>query len=52
MIIQEYLPGKEYTVDVLSDLDGNSLLAIPRERIEVKAGISSKGKITLMNLWN
>ncbi len=47
MIIQEYLPGKEYTIDVLSDLDGNALVAIPRERIEVKAGISFKGKIIL-----
>ena len=47
MIIQEYLPGKEYTIDVLSDLDGNALIAIPRERIEVKAGISFKGKIIL-----
>ena len=47
MIIQEYLPGKEYTIDVLSDLDGKALLAIPRERIEVKAGISFKGKIIL-----
>lgn len=47
MIIQEYLPEKEYTIDVLSDLDGRALLAIPRERIEVKAGISFKGKIIL-----
>jgi len=47
MIIQEYLPDKEYTIDVLSDLDGRALLAIPRERIEVKAGISFKGKIIL-----
>jgi carbamoyl-phosphate synthase large subunit len=47
MIIQEYLLGKEYTIDVLSDLDSNALLAIPRERIEVKAGISFKGKIIL-----
>jgi len=47
MIIQEYLPGKEYTIDVLSDLDGNALIAIPRERIEAKAGISFKGKIIL-----
>jgi carbamoyl-phosphate synthase large subunit len=47
MIIQEYLPGKEYTIDVLSDLNGNALIAIQRERIEVKAGISFKGKIIL-----
>ena len=47
MLIQKYLPGKEYTIDVLSDLDENALLAIPRERVEVKAGISFKGKIIL-----
>lgn len=47
MIIQEFLPGKEYTIDVLADMDGTALLAIPRERIEVKAGISFKGKIIL-----
>ena len=47
MLIQEYLPEKEYTIDVLSDLDGNSLIAIPRERIEVKSGISFKGRVIL-----
>jgi len=47
MIIQEYLPGKEYTIDVLSDLEGNPLVAVPRERIEVKAGISVKGRIVI-----
>jgi len=44
-IIQEYLPGKEYTVDCLSDAEGNLLLCVPRERIETKAGISVKGKV-------
>ena len=44
-IIQEYLEGKEYTVDCLADMDGNLLLCIPRERIETKSGISTKGKI-------
>jgi len=47
LIIQEYLPGKEYTIDVLSDLEGNPLVAVPRERIEVKAGISVKGRIVM-----
>jgi carbamoyl-phosphate synthase large subunit len=47
MIIQEYLPNKEYTIDVMSDLDGNPIVAIPRERVEIKAGISSKGKVVL-----
>jgi carbamoyl-phosphate synthase large subunit len=44
-IIQEYLEGKEYTVDCLADMNGNLLLCIPRERIETKSGISTKGRI-------
>lgn len=45
MIFQEYLPGTEYTVDVLSDLTEKPIMAIPRIRIDTKAGISVKGKI-------
>jgi len=45
MLIQEYLPGEEYTVDVLSDLSGVPLLAVPRARLETKEGISSKGRV-------
>jgi carbamoyl-phosphate synthase large subunit len=45
MIFQEYLPGTEYTVDVLSDLNEKPIMAIPRIRIDTKAGISVKGKI-------
>src|ERR671928_477747 len=45
MIFQEYLPGIEYTVDVLSDLNKKPLMAVPRIRIQTKAGISTKGKI-------
>lgn len=44
-IIQEYLPGKEYTVDCLADYEGNLIICIPRERIETKCGISIKGRI-------
>jgi len=44
-IFQEYLPGKEYTVDVLSDLEGNVLTCVVRERVQVKGGISVKGKV-------
>jgi len=46
-IFQEPLLGKEYTVDVLSDLEGAPLVAVPRERIEAKAGITYKGRIVL-----
>lgn len=45
MLYQEYLPGLEYTVDVLSDLDANPLIAVPRIRLKTKAGISTKGKV-------
>jgi carbamoyl-phosphate synthase large subunit len=45
VIFQEYLPGTEYTVDVLSDLDKKPLVAVPRIRLETKAGISTKGKV-------
>lgn len=45
MLVQELLPGTEYTVDVLSDLDGTALRVVPRVRIETKAGISYKGRV-------
>ena len=45
MLYQEYLPGTEYTVDVLSDLNTNPLIAVPRIRLQTKAGISTKGKV-------
>lgn len=44
-IFQEYLPGEEYTVDVLCDMDTNVLSVVPRKRVQVKAGISTKGEI-------
>lgn len=42
-VFQEYLQGVEYTVDLLCDLNGNFLSAIPRVRLQVKAGVSYKG---------
>ena len=44
LIIQEYLPGKEYIVDVLCDFNGNLIVAVPRQRILVKGGICVIGK--------
>jgi carbamoyl-phosphate synthase large subunit len=43
-IIQEFVKGNEYTVDVLSDFEGNVLTVVPRERIEVISGESFKGR--------
>jgi len=45
LVFQEYLPGTEYTVDVLSDLDGKPIVAVPRIRMQTKAGISTKGRV-------
>jgi carbamoyl-phosphate synthase large subunit len=45
LIFQEYLPGTEYTIDVLSDLESEPIIAVPRIRLETKAGISTMGKI-------
>ena len=45
LIFQEYLPGTEYTIDVLSDLECEPIIAVPRIRLETKGGISTMGKI-------
>jgi carbamoyl-phosphate synthase large subunit len=45
MIFQEFLPGEEFTVDVMSDLKGKPIIAVPRLRLQTKAGISTRGKI-------
>ncbi len=39
----EYLPGQEYTVDVLCDFDGTPVVIVPRKRLETKRGISMIG---------
>jgi len=44
-IIQEYLEGKEYTVDCLADKEGKLLLTVCRQRTEIKSGISTKARI-------
>jgi len=43
-IIQEFLNGKEYTIDLLSDFNGKVITIVPRERIEIFSGESYKGK--------
>lgn len=43
-LIQEFVPGTEFTMDVLCDLKGNVLEVVPRVRLEVRAGEVSKSK--------
>ena len=44
-IYQEYLPGQEYTIDVL--LTDKTKIIVPRKRVNVKGGNSTCGKIEL-----
>lgn len=43
-IVQEFIEGKEYTVDVLCDLNGDYRYIVPRERVEVRSGEVSKSR--------
>lgn len=42
-IVQDQLPGTEFTVDVLSNFQGHVLSIVPRERLVIRAGVSDKG---------
>ena len=44
LIVMEYLPGKEYSVDLLVN-QGKPLYTLPRRRDAMNAGISIKGEI-------
>jgi carbamoyl-phosphate synthase large subunit len=43
-IVQEYLSGPEYTIDVLCDFDGQPLSIVPRERVVIRAGVIDRGR--------
>jgi carbamoyl-phosphate synthase large subunit len=43
MLVMEYLPGEEYTVDALLD-NGEPLVILPRKRISMNNGISVAGE--------
>jgi carbamoyl-phosphate synthase large subunit len=43
-VVQELLPGREYTIDTLSTLEGRFLYASVRERLATDSGISVKGR--------
>lgn len=44
-IIQPYISGKEYTIDIFCDYDGNPVYITPRERMAVRAGEVLKTRI-------
>jgi len=43
-VYSKYLPGQEYTIDILCDMK-NPLVAVVRKRLQTKAGISTQGEI-------
>lgn len=44
-IIQDFLEGEEFTVDVFLDFDSNVITIVPRLRIATRGGEIAKGKI-------
>lgn len=44
LIVMEYLPGREYSVDALAD-EGKPMVVIPRSRDKIKLGISVAGTV-------
>lgn len=44
-IVQSYIEGDEFTVDVFLDFDGNLITIVPRLRMATRSGEISKGKI-------
>ena len=43
-IVQEYLDGPEFTIDVLCDDSGRVLSVVPRERVVIRAGVIDRGR--------
>lgn len=46
-IIQPFVNGKEYTIDIFCDWFGKPIAIVPRERMQVRAGEVLKTKITM-----
>ncbi len=44
LIVQDFLPGQEYSVDVLADRDSNVVAAVPRTRARVDSGVAIAGR--------
>src|SRR5204863_4148674 len=42
-VVQEYLDGPEFTIDMLCD-EGQPLAIVPRERVVIRAGVMDRGR--------
>lgn len=46
-IVQPFVEGREYTIDIFCDWNGNPVTITPRERLQVRAGEVLKTQITM-----
>ncbi|SDS85220.1 ATP-grasp domain-containing protein [Microbacterium paraoxydans] len=44
LIVQDFLPGEEYSVDVIADASGGVVAAVPRTRARVDSGVAIAGR--------
>jgi carbamoyl-phosphate synthase large subunit len=44
LLVQEFLPGTEYSLDVLASADGEVRAVVPRARLKIDSGIAITGK--------
>jgi carbamoyl-phosphate synthase large subunit len=44
LLVQEHLPGPEYSLDTLARADGQVVAVVPRERLKVDSGIAVTGR--------
>ena len=44
LLVQEHLPGPEYSLDVVARADGRVVAVVPRERLKVDSGIAVTGR--------
>jgi carbamoyl-phosphate synthase large subunit len=43
-VLQEFLCGKEYTIDLLADFNGKVISVVPRERMVIRSGVTDRGQ--------
>jgi carbamoyl-phosphate synthase large subunit len=43
-IVQDFLFGREFTIDVLADFAGRIISVVPRERLWIRAGVVDRGR--------
>jgi carbamoyl-phosphate synthase large subunit len=43
-VVQEFLAGPEYTIDLLCDFAGSPIAIVPRERVVIRAGVIDRGR--------